>query len=89
MSADTTTTERLHNPEDSSQEDIGNIEISAHLGTGCEERVDEQLDDEEEQILEYIRKQSLIQRRLRRLNRLPSSRLHSSKLNRCRPRTLR
>jgi hypothetical protein len=79
-------TEDLYKLEDHCHEHIENAKISADFWAEFEEQVGDQIDDEEKQILEYIRKQALIQKRLRRLSRLPSSRLHSIKRNRCRPR---
>jgi len=80
--------EDLYKLEDLCRQHTENVKIPADLWAEFEEQVDEQIDDEEKQILDCIRKQILIQKRLRRLSRLPASRLHSPKCNRCRPRML-
>jgi len=88
MSVHTTTIEDLYKLEDLCHKDIESAKIPADLWAEFEEQVEEQIDDEEKQILEFIRKQILIQKRLRRLSKLPSSRLHSLRRNICRPRLL-
>jgi hypothetical protein len=88
MSADNSALDDLYRLEDLCHEDIENVMIPANLWAEFEDEVAEQADDEEKQILEYIQRQALIQKRLRRLSRLPSSRLHPQKRNRCRPRML-
>ena len=80
--------EDLYKLEDKCRQDVESAHIPADLWADFEEEVDEEIDDEERQILDYIRKQVLVQKRLRRLSTLPSSRLHSLKRNRCRPRML-
>jgi hypothetical protein len=86
MSVDNNAVDDLYKLEDLCHEDVGNVMIPANLWAEFEDQVAEQADDEEKQILEYIRRQALIQKRLRRQSGLPTSRLHSQKRNRCRPR---
>jgi hypothetical protein len=86
MSVDNDAIDDLYKLEDLCHEDAENVMIPANQWAEFEDQVAEQADGEERQILEYIQRQALSQKRLRRLSRLPSSRLHSKKRNRCRPR---